>query len=149
MRICRTLPLATLIVAMPLGGVAQIQQFSPPADSWLDLLQGREVEWLFSKPESLPDGFGPWPGPKQTSTGKTIPPSAGPSAPPAGCGFELFFPLSSDRPCFGYPATRDFRTRERLVSQTYFSLSVRNAPTTNFRGDFWQPGELDRLIGPR
>ena len=141
MRICGAFPFAALIfamplVAMPLGGMAQAQQFSPPVGGDANLLQGCEIgwlfsksDWLFSKAESLTGGFEPWLGPKRA-----------PSVAPG--------PV---RPCFEYAAIwdliRDIQTRDRLVSQTYFS--VRNTPTSGSRGDFWRLGELDRLMGPR
>ena len=130
MRNCRGFALAALIVTMPFGGLAQTEQISPPAGGDANLLQGCEIEWLLSKPESLTGGFEPWLGPKRV-----------PSVAPG--------PVQS---CFGYAPTwdlvwdliKDFQKRDRLISSTYFSISVRNTPTSDFRGDFWRPGEFPR-----
>src|SRR5437899_8361932 len=96
MRAYRAFPLAMLIVAMPLGGMAQ--QLGPPVSDSGNLLQGppfsgsgnplqgREIDWLLSKPESLPsDGrCETMYGPKQAPTTKTMPPGDGSSPVPGG-----------------------------------------------------------------
>src|SRR5215467_15584165 len=140
MRVWPAFSLAGLIAVVPFGGITRSQEFSPPAAGWLDLLQGREVEWLFSQPEVLPDGSGPWLGPRQMPTAKAMPPGNGPSVP-AGCGIAFFFPPNPVRPCFGYAPTWDSRTRDRVVLQTYFGVGNARISTSNFRGDFWLPGE--------
>jgi hypothetical protein len=91
MRICRILPLAALIIAMPLGGVAQT--LSPPASGWLELFHECEIDWLYSKPESPTGGFEPWLGPKQV--------------PRVAPGLV--------RPCLSYTI------RNRRISSTYLS----------------------------
>src|SRR5262245_34202264 len=105
MRICRTLAIAALIAAMPLGGMAQTEQFGAPGGGGPNLLHGCEIKWLFSKPESLTGEFEPWLGPKRV-----------PSVAPG--------PVES---CFGYAPTwdliKDIQTRDRLISSIYFSVS--------------------------
>src|SRR5262249_10569046 len=160
MRICRALALAALIVAMPRNGMAQTQQLGPPVGGSGNLLEGREIDLLLSKPESLPgDGFdlwyrpkrvppsdssglvtggevkqpsprsdkaAGWPEPKRVPTIQVGQPSNGPRAP-AGCEINWPSPAAA---CFGDVRRPDSRMKGPM-------------------GDFWWPGEFDRLIGPR
>jgi hypothetical protein len=104
MRVCQTLVLAALIAAMPLGGMAQTEQFSAPGGGGPNLLHGCEIEWLFSKPDSLTGEFEPWLGPKRV-----------PNVAPG--------PIQS---CFGYAPTweliKDFQQRNRDLANILVGL---------------------------
>jgi hypothetical protein len=178
MRICPASALAALIVAMPLCGMAQAQQLSPPdldPYAWSggvggsrNLLEGREVDWLLRKPESLPDGFQTWYGPKQAPTTKTTPPSDGSGLEPGG---EVERPPPESDRAAGWLEPKPVPTiRIGQASEGpsvapdcvigWFSLNLNGAclsyaPNLDGRkrgrpmGDFWWPGEYERLIGPR
>jgi hypothetical protein len=145
MRICGAFALAALIVATPLGGLAQAQQLNPPVGDSGNLLEGREFDWFLSKPESFSGGGFEAPylyGPKRPSpefdglTGglepKRVPTiqigqaSGSPSAS-AGCEVNWFF-LNPAWACFGVVRRPDFRRKGPM-------------------GDFWWPSEFDRLMG--
>jgi hypothetical protein len=178
MRIWRASALAALIVAMPLFGMAQAQQLSPPyldPYAWVggfsgrgNLLQGRENDWLLSKPESLPDvGFETLYGPKQAPTTKTMPPGEGSGPVPGG---EVERPSTeSDRAASRLEPKRVATIQIGQASDApsvppdcvigWFSPNLAGAcltyaPNWDGRkrrpmGDFWWPGEYERLMGPR
>jgi hypothetical protein len=135
MRILPTLGVCGWLVAAGVLPAAQAQQLSPPERGGLNLLQPplplfRGYEGLGGRLEGL------------------TPPTCGPAASSApaddwlgSCWLSSVSGLLND---YWAEQARDWQRRQRLL----FSISVRGIGSIPGKGDYWKPGEFDR-IGPR
>jgi hypothetical protein len=143
MRILPTLGVCGWLVAAAALPAAQAQQFDLQDRGGLNLLQPPLLD-LFQKEPSFRgyEGLG---GALERLTPPTCSPPA--SSPPAddwlsSCWLSSASDLLNDH---WAERARDWERRQRL----FFSLSVRGIGSIPGKGDYWKPGEVDRLIGPR
>jgi hypothetical protein len=138
MRALPTLSVYGWLVAAAALPAAQAQQLSPPNRSELNLLQQPLLypipkEPFFRGYEGLGGGL------EQLS-----PPAGGPPTSDwlGSCWLSSVSDLLNDH---WAEQARNWEERRRL----FFSFSVRAIGSNSGKGDYWKPGEFDRLIGPR
>jgi len=117
---------------------AQAQQLTPPDGGRLNLVQKELLNPFLSEPlfRWYQDLFG--------GVERLRPPA---SSPPTDDWLSSLWLSSVSDMLNDYWAeqARDWQRRRRL----FFSLSVRGIGPIPGKGDYWKPGEVDRLIGPR
>jgi hypothetical protein len=126
-----------------LAGVAQAQQLSPPETSGPNRIQKEPFDPFQSEPL-----FGWYQG---------LIAGVEPSNPPTNnlptsdwlSSLWLNSVTDSLNDLWAEQAARERRTEE-LWRSVFFSVKSKIGPSVNpGKGDYWKPGEFDRLIGPR
>jgi hypothetical protein len=122
------------------GAVAQAQQFDPPASGEPNLLQKEPLDLYLLQKEPLLRGYESFVG----WLGQPSPPASSPQAGhPTTSGW-----LSGATDwlnSYWAEQARDWEIQRSLFFRCGSSCSSSNPG----KGDFWKPGEFDRLIGPR
>src|SRR5262245_7533872 len=145
----RALPILCVhgwLIAAATLSAAQAQQLSPPDGGALNLLQPVphapfQKGSLFRGYEGLSGGLG------RLSPPTCGPPASGPQADDwlSSCWLSSVsdFLLSDSS-----SSARERQIRLQHQRSLYFSVKGEMRPSGG-KGDYWKPGEFDRLIGPR
>jgi hypothetical protein len=139
--VCGWLVAAAVPALSPVGEVAQAQQLSPPDRSALNLLLDPSLD-LFQK-ELLFRGHEGLVGGLQRSS-----PSA--SGPPTDDWLSSLWLSSASDWLIDYWAeeARYWQIWRSLLFSVPREIGPSPSPSPG-KGDYWKPGELERLIGPR